>query len=78
MTSQAMFDKLNEGKWHTLQFPIYIFITTINHTWAMTYVRYENEVVPQKFAMKMGQLKNSNSQSKWVLQTQNMNSISIG
>jgi len=31
----------------------YIVITTINHAWAMTYVGYENDVVPQKFAMKV-------------------------
>jgi hypothetical protein len=61
MTLQAMFDKLNEGMWHTLQFPIYIFIATINHTWAMTYVRYDKEVVPQEFAMKMSQLNFLNS-----------------
>jgi hypothetical protein len=61
MTLQGMFDKLNDGKWHTLQCHTYILITIINHTWAMTYGGYENEVVSQKFIMKVSQLKNFNS-----------------
>jgi hypothetical protein len=43
-----------------LAMSVYIFIVIINHTWAMTYVRCENEVVPQKFAMKVSQLKKFN------------------
>jgi hypothetical protein len=78
MTLHGMFDKLNEGKWHTLQCHTYILIATINHTWAMTYIGYENEVVPQKFIMKVNQLNFFDLWFKWVLQTQNMNSISIG
>jgi hypothetical protein len=53
MTFQGMFNKLNEGKWHTLQCHTYIFIATLNHTWAMTYVGYENEVALLESAMKV-------------------------